>query len=708
MSLRKRAMIILVVTAVVGVPFLLAPAAEHTLEKRIADLEKQLPGVRGKEKIDVLNRLAALTYTSAPGKCIEYCNQAIDLERRVCYPVGKAKALYLMSYALSVLGDWEKPFIYTKEALAIYEKERDPRGIAKALCVLGYFYTRIDYYNTALDYFLKAQRIIEELHDDDGLYYPFVSIGSLYFNMEDYARSLDYYQKALAIANKTPGNRGIPYCLHSIGLCYQELGDTGKALDNFLNSLKLFEADGDEFWIAGAKGSIGVIYIKQKKYDLALTYLAQSRQLRKKVGDQLGLFAALCTTGDCYVELKDFSRAQSFYDEAFPIAEKLGDKNNLELFYKQYSRLFAAKGDYKKAYEYYIKYAGIRDDLFNEKKNRHIDELQVQFDSEKRAREIELLKKDNKIQVITRNTFIAGFFLVTIILVLLFKKYLYLLAFWKKQKYIGQYRVIKTIGFGGMGSVYLGHPIREKNRLVALKVLKEELLEDENSRSRFKHEGTVIDKLLHPNIVKVFERGEYKGKLYIAMEYLQGITLGQKIKEENTLAIKECLAIMTQITDALAFIHAKSIVHRDLKPANIMLVPDETRGGVVKLLDFGVALTKFQTRLTQSGILVGTLHYIAPEQITDNLYSSASDIYSLGITFYEMLVGEPAFPADTITGVVEKILEEIPKEPKQRRVDTPDALNRLILDMLAKKPEQRPAAQDVLTILKGMEKEQSW
>jgi serine/threonine-protein kinase len=376
------------------------------------------------------------------------------------------------------------------------------------------------------------------------------------------------------------------------------------------------------------------------------------------------------------------------------------DKSSLEKIYKSYSDLYTARGDYKKALAYYKLYSETEDDLINAEKNKQIAELQEQFEAERRAKEIDILKKDNKIQKITRNAFIIGFILVLIILILLFKKYLYLFSFWKKQKYIGHYRIIETIGSGGMGTIYHAHSLRDKTQSAAIKVLKDELTKDENNRQRFKHEGTIIDKLDHPNIIKIYERGEYKEKLYLAMEFLQGKTLAQKMEEEGKIDLKECLYIMVQITDALVLIHSKNIVHRDLKPSNIMLIEKDGDPNFVKLLDFGLAKMKFQTRLTSTGILIGTINYVAPEQITDSLYSSASDIYALGIIFYQMITGNQAFSGDTITNIVEKILDTKPLELNRIRSEIPGELNHLITQMLSKKPGQRPLAEKVLTSLK--------
>jgi serine/threonine-protein kinase len=231
-------------------------------------------------------------------------------------------------------------------------------------------------------------------------------------------------------------------------------------------------------------------------------------------------------------------------------------------------------------------------------------------------------------------------------------------------------------------------------------VLREELFKDEISRKRFKYEGTIIDSLDHPNIVSIYERGEYKGKLYIAMELLQGKNLAYTIEEDGQIALDRCLPIMIQLSDALVFIHSKNIVHRDLKPANIMLTGKDGIGDVVKLLDFGLARTRFQTRLTRTGMLVGTINYMSPEQVSGLPPTPACDVYALGIIFYEMVTGRHAFPGDTITEIADKILVSAPDQPAQYRPGIPDELNGLIMQMLSKESTRRPSAAVVLNRLK--------
>jgi tRNA A-37 threonylcarbamoyl transferase component Bud32 len=464
----------------------------------------------------------------------------------------------------------------------------------------------------------------------------------------------------------------------------------------------LAENDGNNFYTALAMSNIGDVYGKLNQHNQALTYLFQAQNIQEKNGYKDVLAYTKYHLGDVYWKMKDYARARSYYDQTIKIAEELKNKKMLEQVYKHYSDLCADTGDCIKALEYYKMYSQTRESIFNEKKMKQIAELEIRFDTEKRQKELEILKTDNKLQKLTGSASIIGISLLLTILALVFKKYLYLLAFWKMHKYIWQYRIIEKIGSGGMATVYRAHAVSDKTHLAAVKVLREELGEDESSRQRFKQEGLIIDKLEHPHIVKIYERGEHKGKLYIAMEYLRGKTLAQKIKDENKIDLKECFHLMIQVTDALAFIHSKNVVHRDIKPANIMLIPNDGSFNFVKLLDFGVALMKFQTRLTRSGFMVGTASYVAPEQITDNRYSPGSDIYSLGLVFYEMLTGTPPFQGETVTSVLDKILNTLPGEPIKLRPGIPGELNRLIMQMLSKVPEQRPTAADILTALKKM------
>jgi len=281
-----------------------------------------------------------------------------------------------------------------------------------------------------------------------------------------------------------------------------------------------------------------------------------------------------------------------------------------------------------------------------------------------------------------------------------FRKYISLATFWKKQQYIGPFRILDKIGSGGMGTIYKAVNQNDKTETVALKVLREDLFEDENNRKRFKQEATIIDQLEHPNIVKVLERGQTGQNLFIAMELLEGQTLAMRIRKARRLELKESAHIMQQTADALLKIHQKGIIHRDLKPDNIMLIKQGNDSDFVKLLDFGLAQMQHQTRLTQTGMVIGTINYMAPEQISGRGSFPDSDIYSLGIIFYEMITGEKPFFGETTIDIMKQILDKSPIEPIRYNFDISFELNRLIMRMLEKEKSRRPKVDEVVNQLR--------
>lgn len=283
----------------------------------------------------------------------------------------------------------------------------------------------------------------------------------------------------------------------------------------------------------------------------------------------------------------------------------------------------------------------------------------------------------------------------------LFRKYVTLSRFWKKQKFAGQFKLLDRIGTGGMGTIYKAKSITHKSGEVAVKVLKEDLFAEERNRKRFKQEAAIVDQLDHPNIVKVFERGESKQNSYIAMELLEGKTLAQKIAEahEGKMDVQESVSIMTQVCDALRKMHSKNIVHRDLKPENIMLIRKDGNPNFVKLLDFGLAMTDYHSRLTRTGAIIGTINYISPEQIARSEFSAVSDIYSAGVVFYEMVTGIVPFRGETTIEIMKQIISETPIEPKHFRPEISPHINDLIMTMMSKDTGSRPTAEDVLKAL---------
>ncbi len=253
---------------------------------------------------------------------------------------------------------------------------------------------------------------------------------------------------------------------------------------------------------------------------------------------------------------------------------------------------------------------------------------------------------------------------------------------------LGKYRVLEPLGRGGMARVYRAyHP--QLDRYVAIKVLRSDLVEEEEFLARFKREARAVAALRHPNIVQVFDFDVQDGLYYMVMELLEGDTLATRLSDyraqDERMPWGEVMRVLLDLLDGLAYAHSEGMIHRDVKPANILL----TRHGQAVLTDFGIAQIVGGTRHTVSGALMGTLAYMAPEQGLEGRCDARSDLYSLGIVFYEMLLGEPPFDAETPLAILMKHLNDPLPLPRQRDPAIPEPLERVVLKALAKHPGDR-------------------
>ena len=278
------------------------------------------------------------------------------------------------------------------------------------------------------------------------------------------------------------------------------------------------------------------------------------------------------------------------------------------------------------------------------------------------------------------------------------RKYLVLVAFWRRQVTVGPYRVQEVVGRGGMAIVYRAVHALDKSKVVALKVTKPEEATDEGKQRRIRTEAAVIDQLDHPHVVRILERGEHHGRSYIAMELLEGRTLAEALAD-GALELPAALSVSRQLAETLAMLHARGILHRDLKPANIMLVARPAEPHFVKLLDFGLARVPYQSRMTESGALVGTLRYMSPEQVARSECTPAGDVYSLGVVSYEMATGREPFLGETTMDIMKQILEQDPLPPRRLRPEISEEWEVLILAMMARDPARRPTAAEAAAAL---------
>ena len=254
----------------------------------------------------------------------------------------------------------------------------------------------------------------------------------------------------------------------------------------------------------------------------------------------------------------------------------------------------------------------------------------------------------------------------------------------KGQKINDRYEIIKSIGEGGMANVYLGYDtILDRN--VAIKVLRGDLANDEKFVRRFQREALSASSLSHPNIVAMYDVGEDDGLYYIVMEYVEGKTLKQLLKKRGSLTLSEAIDIMLQLTDGMAHAHDSYIVHRDLKPQNIMIQDD----GQIKITDFGIAMALNSTQLTQTNSVMGSVHYLPPEQAAGKGTTIKSDIYSMGIIFYELLTGELPFKGDSAVEIALKQMKEPLPDVHKLNNDIPQSIENIILKATAKNPKNR-------------------
>ncbi|MCR5157114.1 MAG: Stk1 family PASTA domain-containing Ser/Thr kinase, partial [Butyrivibrio sp.] len=245
-----------------------------------------------------------------------------------------------------------------------------------------------------------------------------------------------------------------------------------------------------------------------------------------------------------------------------------------------------------------------------------------------------------------------------------------------------RYEVLEKIGTGGMSDVYKAKD-HKLNRLVAVKVLKQEFSENENFVSKFRVEAQSTAGLMHPNIVNVYDVGDEDGINYIVMELVDGITLKKYIEKKVRLSVKEAVSIAIQVAMGLEAAHNNNIIHRDIKPQNIMI----SKEGKVKVTDFGIA--KAATSNTITSNVMGSVHYTSPEQARGGYSDAKSDIYSLGITLFEMLTGRVPFNGDTTVAIAIKHIQEELPSPAEFNDEIPISVEKIVLKCCQKSPDRR-------------------
>ena len=263
---------------------------------------------------------------------------------------------------------------------------------------------------------------------------------------------------------------------------------------------------------------------------------------------------------------------------------------------------------------------------------------------------------------------------------------------------VGRYRIVAKLGEGGMGSVWKAEDAL-LGRSVALKFLSRDMANSTGARKRFLREAQAASRLDHPGIGTIYDVGEVDGEVFIALRLIDGETIRDRLARRGSLDLREAVDIALAAADALAHAHARGILHRDISSRNLML----TRDGQVVVVDFGLALHEEATRMTQSGVTMGTVAYMAPEVVQGQHSDRRSDIYALGVVLYEMLTGRVPFRGDRTAAMLYAIVHDEPESPCHLRPETPADLEQSVLKALSKDPQARPQSmEEFLTALDNL------
>jgi serine/threonine protein kinase len=529
---------------------------------------------------------------------------------------------------------------------------------------MGWVWKSLNNYDEAIKISNEALRAYDDYSDCWDAYLLYKNLGYIWLDLKKYNNSLIYFKKVVDLENQY------------VAVPINEKCETMITMSN------LFRLIGN--------------------YKEALDYSNKLLLRGIQLDNKFILFHGFLLKGEIYYKLKEYVKAEENYLKAFALAKENNSDQQKEFLYKPLYEFYKIKEDYKKALFYFEEYYRLEKIVETKKKSKESKDLLAKYETQKKENQIKLLTQQNKIRAVTRNFFIACFLLVLIVLVLLFRKYMYFFAFWKKQKYVGEFRLLDKIGSGGMGTVFKAHSIHSKSQMYAIKILRPECMKHADLVRRFKQEGELIDQLDHPHIVKIHERGELKDQLFMVMEYLPGKTLAEKMADYGCYPLNQALHIMRQVTDVVETLHNHGIIHRDLKPENIILIHHDNDPDYVKLLDFGLAKNLFQAKMTMTGMALGTMVYMSREQACGEVITHKADIYSLGVIFYQMLTGHLPFAGEDQTVVLRKILNGSFTPPQDLQPAIPDELNYLILSMLSQDPNQRPDAADIRFILETL------
>ncbi|MCD6163193.1 MAG: sigma 54-interacting transcriptional regulator [candidate division Zixibacteria bacterium] len=425
---------------IVNLFFVLVYSVALFAQANIDSLEVVLSHFDGtdKEKVELLNEIAKEYRGVSPDKTIEYGKQALTLAQKEKDRNGEANSLNNIGAGNFFLGNYDKSLEYFLQSLEIKQEFSDKENIAGSFNNIGTIYLVLCDYNKALEYYLKSYKMYEDIGDTVNISKPLNNLGSIYLRINDYDKALEYCLKSLEVMEKIGDDKNIAGSLNNIGNIHLALCDNSKALEYYLKSLKITERIGDKLSVAASLNNVGSIYLKLGNYSKALEYYSNSMnieketgdkrgisetfnnigsvyektgsynealeyyfkslKIKKEIGDKMGIANSQYNIGNIYKQLKNYNKAYLYIEQVLKFAKEVEDKYLLQECYRLLSDLYSVKGDHKKSLEYYKMYADIKDSIFTKESSEKIAEMQTKYETEKKERENELLRRDNEIQ----------------------------------------------------------------------------------------------------------------------------------------------------------------------------------------------------------------------------------------------------------------------------------------------------------------------
>jgi len=359
-------------------------------ETIIDSLESQLKITDNKEKVDILNELAQAYLTKSPQKAIEYGKQALKLSKKIDYKEGEAQALKIIG--------------------------------------AGNYY--LSNFDISLEFYFKSLTVMEDLEDKIGISILLNNIGVIYWRLRNFDKALEIYSESLKIVKELENREGISKVLNNIGLIYMTLGNYEKALEKFLESLKVMKEVDDKNNIAYCLNNIGIIYWYLENYEKCLEYYLESLKINKELHNKYGIAGSLKNIGGVYLQLNNYDKSLTSLEKSLKLAKEIEAKDLIQNIYASYYELYLEKKDHKKSLEYYKLYTEVKDSIFTDESSEKIAEMQTKYETEKKEKENEILKKDNDIQKLEinkqqnlRNSFIVISILVLILAFVIYARY---------------------------------------------------------------------------------------------------------------------------------------------------------------------------------------------------------------------------------------------------------------------------------------------